>query len=128
MFKHTNGSWRIVTNIVPDTKNLAEQLAITSLVNPSDKPDGTHRCIARLLPYGSGETGAEFSEETFANAKLIRAAPQLLDALIGCLLWFDSHMQEKALDAIRAALGTNWPQTNRELSAGYKWPHERVEK
>ena len=109
MSKHTPGKW--VIDMKNDGINYNGKMMDNFTCSIKSEPDldGNEWFIA-LVHSGAGWNSLEDETETMANAKLIAAAPDLLEAVIGLLygnklnIMFDSQdEQHKYNQAIRNA-------------------------
>lgn len=104
--RHTPGPWKwSVESVDPEWAIVTDQSGgIVANVNSETGPDGTSFPAMRLMPRD-------------ANARLIAAAPALLEALSSLMPWIDKAIEsgafkecvlprgaEKAAEAARAAL------------------------
>lgn len=89
---HTIGPWSVVQNL--DTSDGANAAAIYS---------GARTYVADVY---RGYVGSEAigRDEQQANARLIAAAPDLLEALGQCLGWLDEHAPRYVEEEARAAI------------------------
>ena len=94
MTMHTPGTWRVKPN---------------SVGGPTVGPEGA--VVADIRTYGGPHVGGQQHPQTAANARLIAAAPELLEALhemvdlVGMAIPFDGPQQRKARKAIARATG-----------------------
>lgn len=101
MYKHTTGPWRFNDNVRYEWK--------TNPFSITTRKPGVNSTTIANMPYRKTIS----QEEAMANARLISAAPDLLDALMTfpqSMAWTDDDLwkwSEKARAAIDKALGNN---------------------
>ena len=91
MSKHTLGPWS-----VGEVSHKKQRVDIDSLHADQTVGHQTWRGLARA--YGCKDMPAEGTAAMLANARLIAAAPELLDALRGMLALDDEHHQRGHCD------------------------------
>ena len=92
MSKHTPGPWLIAESVV-------SRHAVTNMRRIRSKNEGLeHGAVCDVY-------GIQDGSEASANARLIAAAPDLLDALIEIVSADDSHeLTQKHIESARAAI------------------------
>ena len=105
MSKHTKGPWELQKPM------FGEQHIYVHSENSVDGKAGSGRQHICVLPYEGKNGGAVYHEMFNANARLISAAPELLEALKGMLEQFNyhttigiNHEESEAIAKARAAI------------------------
>ena len=83
-FKGTPGPWRAIAN------SAFIEVGREINYNPEQNNDRIFTCHVMLNTYDTVES-MHFSDENYANAKLIAAAPHLLEA---ALYWMENHEKD----------------------------------
>lgn len=100
--RHTPGPWRIIRQRCLSLE--CKRLLTLDISHPLNSDGNVHRVIASICPAFSGET--ELTEEDWANARLIAAASDLLEALIAIIKAYSANPEESAKAEMEAlALG-----------------------
>jgi hypothetical protein len=95
-FKGTKGQWRIqeqfdTPNLITDSENNKEWYALSSYIFGNDRIIGETRY---QTDTGNGYYSVNLLSEMRANAKLIAAAPDLLEALQLCLDALETYVSD----------------------------------
>jgi len=91
--KHTAGPW----TLEPDYKGY-----LKGTIDVSSKDHGGLATVVWVM--SNDASIGEKSPECEANARLIAAAPELLEALQQLLVWDDGNLPGDLMDAARAAI------------------------